>query len=439
MVKRTLMMFFLILVGCSSAPVVERANLVEGVKYNIAEFNFDLVYRLNVAGYLPAAETEKVVRESFENTLKDAGLLAEDGDEGVVDISVYIDYRRIFTGEATPFPLDSVAPPTFFLAAYAQQGGLKRIYSSDESILIGGGLSGLIQSLTGVHVTGDAEKDVLYSMVIGKTAAERLIRSTPGFASDFTAKEVDPDVKSIDRWLQENKRVEQVSYIPSDVVAGYLAAIKSPDSKVRLEAYEQLQRAWINSSEIYQYLQQKVEDRYLKELSSAEEKELKQQIKTIAYSGLVDFKALLETVAESAYDEGVRRSAKDNVDTLKERALYASFIHRRLPSGINLDWKQQQLYNMTVSKDVYLQRRAVRQIYKEYGKNEALLDALSDNLNDALRKTYRSKLSIDYHAWICRTLGKSGKVKYKPQLEKVANFAYYEKVEEYAEDYAELL
>jgi hypothetical protein len=440
MARFILVVVYFILAGCGATPTVERANLTEGVKYNVETFNFDLVYRLNVAGYLPSDQTGKVVRQSFERVLSDAGLIAEDGDKNVVDITVYIDYRRIFTGEATPFPLDSIAPPSFFISAYAQQEGrLKTIYNSDESVVISNGIAGFVQSLAGVHVTGNPEKDIIYSMTVGKAAAERLIRSTPGFSSKFKANEIVVDKKDVDGWLQLNVSTERIDYIPNDVVAGYLASMRSNEYKERLQAYKQLQGVWMNSPELYQYLQQKIESNYLNELSYNEKSELKQQIKTLSFSGMLTFNSFLESLADNAIDESVRRSAKAAIDTLKEKALYASLIHRPLPSGVNLDWQQQQLYNMTTSKDIYLQRRAVKQIYSRYGENKFLLDALSENLNDALRKTYRSRLSVDYHAWICRTLGKSGKVKYKAQLENIAEYAYYEKVREYAEDFADLL
>lgn len=94
---------------------------------------------------------------------------------------------------------------------------------------------------------------------------------------------------------------------------------------------------------------------------------------------------------------------------------------------------------MIQSNDFYLQKIGVKRIYREYPRNELLLDALSDNLNGATRQGYRADLSADYHAWICRVLGMSEMTKYKTKLDYITSHASNKKVINVAEKFADEL
>ena len=83
---------------------------------------------------------------------------------------------------------------------------------------------------------------------------------------------------------------------------------------------------------------------------------------------------------------------------------------------------------------------AVRNIYKQFPKNEVLLDTLSHSLDEAASISYyKTDRRRDYHAWICRVLGMSEYKKYKAKLDYMATHAKWEKVRNFAEEYAEEL
>ena len=61
--------------------------------------------------YGTKADMQLAVKEFLENELSEKKLLASSEGENVMILDVFVDYRRNFVGDGTPFPVPSLRPP----------------------------------------------------------------------------------------------------------------------------------------------------------------------------------------------------------------------------------------------------------------------------------------------------------------------------------------
>lgn len=441
--KTSLALFSLIVMlfisGCSSSPKVKVFNVPQGAQFEVKEFNLDLVQRLNFPGFLDNEQTTELMSLMFKSALEAQGMLAEEGDPNAIPLYVFVDYRRIFIGEESPFPIDEVASPRAFYRIYTKQNDelVSILFSKERTI---NGFYYIAQFFNQDTHKRDAGFSVSMAIDVAKQLKER-IPPYPGY------KKLDNTIESSSQLIIEkfNKLSERPqaemdrSYIPDSVTEPLLGKITSSSFDERMDGYEEIQEQWLNQAELFDTISNSILSRYKNNLSGDDYKEMKEQIKTIALSGLISYENTLEEVAKNGFSQNLRDYAQDNIKELNVRYLQAYQIHLPLPADINLDWERHQLYNMTIAKDLWLNKRSVKRIYRDYPQDEILLDALSEQLNTAIGYGYRPSLYSDYHAWICRVLGLSGNVKYKQQLVRISIEAWSKKVREFADEYADEL
>ncbi len=441
-----LILTFLITGGCASGvkkEVVPNAVLSPGVKYEIASFDIDLVAKRHVPGFLDLEQTKQVMRKQFEMELAKAGLLADSGDQNVANIAVFIDYRRIFFGEDTPFPMDKVGSPKFFYRIDVLENGItKKLVHSDEMFIKVITLA--VHDFMGAPL--HTVTDIKYSLVIARGVAEELKELTPEYAgyktNDLVEAEYVKEIKSLVATFtaeKESPAYLDEKYIPDSIVQSYVSRFRNDDVSERIDAYEDITKVWINDKEAFDPIEQQLLALYKNELGSDEYDEAEAAVKALASSGLPAYKATLKEVSINAKSKDLRKLAEENINVLNDRYRIALCIHKPVPVENEVTWQERQLYNMIHADDFYLQKIAVKRIYREYPKNVFLLDALSESLNASTQGGYRAYLNDDYHAWICRVLGMSENVKYKSKLDYIATHAVYEKVRDFAEEYAEEL
>jgi hypothetical protein len=432
--------------GCASGvkkEAVPQAMLTPGVKYEIASFDVDLVQKLHAPGFLNLVQTKQVMEKQFEMDLAKEGLLANSSDSNVAKIAVYVDYRRIFVGEDTFIPMDSVGPPRFtYLINVEENGVTKHLIHSQEMVVN-------IIALA-IHEFIDAPINIVdnvrYSLVIGNGVARGLKEATPEFAGYVTNSAIETEYKAEIQSIITSFNVEKKvpaylyeKYIPNSVVESYVSRFKSDDVDDRIDAYEDITKVWINDKSVFDIIDQKLLTMYKNELQSDSYDEAEAGIEALSSSGLPAYKATLKEISVNAKTSGIRKLAEKNIDVLTDRYRQALYIHQPAPAGNEVTWQQRQLYNMINADDFFLQKRAVKRIYREYPTDEFLLDTLSESLDGSTQGGYRTYLSVDYHAWVCRVLGMSENVKYKSKLDYIATHATYEKVRDFAEDYADEL
>ncbi|WED29379.1 hypothetical protein L3V77_18290 [Vibrio sp. DW001] len=427
--------------GCSSnsGPRIKAATLTKGVTYKIESFEVDLAYRIYMEKYLDEERTTQVMRKQFETTLQQANLLASDTSNNVLPINVYFDYRRVFAGEDTPFPSDVVSSPNFmYQITTFEQSEVMYIINSSKQI----SLSSVGAFLDLFTKDTNVSRDALFSISAAHLAAEKLISVTPGIEFKEMSDEIYPEVAQYMKSVFEeyNHLITSglhTDYIPKSIAQDYIARLKSDNFETRKSAYKELQKQWNNQDEIYQYLESQLLSIYMSDLTEQQVDEVEYQLETIAMSGLINYQDTLKKISTQAKSESLKEMAWSNLEVLQSRKIRANNVHKPLPTEIVLDWKEHQLFNMIMSNDIYLQKTAVQRIYREFPKNEILLDALSLSLDEASsRSYYKTQKRRDYHAWLCRVLGMSENQKYKAKLDYTAINANWEKVRKYAMKYA---
>jgi len=425
--------------GCTSTKKSEPNAIVPvGVKYEITNFDFDLVQKYNVPGFFNEAQTKEIMLLTIRSKLDEQGMLAKPSDNNSYPIEIKLDYKRNFVGEDTPFPADMVAPPKFYYSIYANENGqLASIYTSKE-------MTTTAKSIFYFGIKENQQDDLLYSITAATDIAQKIIDNTPkydGYASSPISKEqfnIVLTAKAVEIAGQINTDTLK-GYIPSEITDKYLAMINNPDFETRMEGYEEMQKQWLNQPELFDVINHKVLENYTNNLNSQQKEEIEEQILTIANAGLIEYMDTLTIVSKSANDKSLQKYANDKIELMEERFLKTYLIHQPLPKGISANWRQHQLYNMLNSEDLYLQRIAVKTIYRDFPKDDFLLDTLSEQLKESLTPGYSAVLRADYHAWICRVLGMSENPKYKNQLEYTAEYAYTRKARNFAEEFADEL
>jgi hypothetical protein len=90
------------------------------------------------------------------------------------------------------------------------------------------------------------------------------------------------------------------------------------------------------------------------------------------------------------------------------------------------------LIRMLKSNNLRSKTDAAKLISRNYPDNEQLLDEVSRELMKGYKKPSRSRAYIEAYAWMCNALGLSGKVKYRPTLERVVKEGGSRKLKKYA-------
>lgn len=433
--------FILAISGCGSSPKqakVEPAVIPAGSQFTVKDFNIDLVQKLSFPNYLDQEQTRELMEMAFLAKLEEEGLLADNNDPKAIPLKVQVDYRRVFAGEGTPFPIDSIGVPRAYYSVYAVQNGKKQsIYFSKERTIKG---LHYFKKLSEESIKRDASFSVSIAFDV-VTLLKEEIPTYEGYVKNPDAIEKLKDGVE-DKFAEFQKQPQPTmdrSYIPESVTAPLLADILSSQRKKRMDAYEEIQDQWLNQPKLFDPINEAVLASYKKALSKDELDELEEQIKTLTEAGLTEYLNTLELVAKEGSSEQLRNFAKDSIKEMEARHLKSYQIHLPLPNDVTVSWQEHQLYNMTIANDLYLKKKAVKRIYRDHRENEFLLDALSKQLDTAVNRGYRPSLYADYHAWICRVLGVSGNQKYKAQLVRLSTEATSEKVRDFAEEYADEL
>ncbi|CAH0534410.1 hypothetical protein VST7929_02341 [Vibrio stylophorae] len=434
--------FIVLMTGCGSTrtvPEVVHAQLSPNDKFTISQFDFTLSNTVNVPDLLREAEFREIVLQGLEDGLQQANLLADKDDPNAKPLHVRATYMRRFIGDGTPIPTWSLREP---LMSYS----LTEENAAGEHYIVGE------RDLTQQRLLfKQYAKEIYIAYKFGYYMADSLLQTVSNKKNHLSDGDVNKKrffgYVALEKSFYERSfdPVTDRNYIPDSVIDPLLTQIRSSDYSQRMDGYEKIQEQWFNSPQLFDYIVKQIEAKFISPLSDNEKEELEAQIETIAQAGLKEYLPVLEKVAQSAVSPDIREMAVDAIETLRERHLSSFVIHQPLPDGIVLSWQEQQLYNMTRATafgvdNVDLQKRAVKEIYRHYLSNEVLLDVVSKELENATNPiSYRTYASTDYYAWACRVLGKSGKKRFKPQLERLAQTAVYEKVREFAEEYAEEL
>ncbi len=111
-IRMAALLLTLTMFGCaSSGPTqVSKAETTKQFRFSSVDFKFEQRIKPGIAYHTPD-ELKAMLNDRVTALLKEKGLLSEDAAMNGLKISVT--YQRHFVGDATPFPSDALAYPTF--------------------------------------------------------------------------------------------------------------------------------------------------------------------------------------------------------------------------------------------------------------------------------------------------------------------------------------
>lgn len=231
-------------------------------------------------------------------------------------------------------------------------------------------------------------------------------------------------------------------YIPKSTIDYYLAQINSTDRKTRMKAYKNLSKVWIQSPELFDYLNDAVLKQYKNYTSfdKAQKDELVWQMKALASSGVQKYASTLNTIIKNSSSKGLKKRAKSYRIYLNAREDENDIVHDIFSMSPGEPWQVNQLGNMLRIGDRKLTDTAIAIMYKQFKRNPYLLDIMAKRLaSESKRFSFRSSVNEGNYAWFCRILGESGDRQYISLLTDLSKTAHQKKVRKYAKKYARIL
>lgn len=417
------------------------------VKYVVRTVDADITQRTRkfMEMYGTKEDVRLAVKEFLEKELAEKNLLANTADEKVMILDFFVDYRRNFVGDGTPFPVPSLRPPEVKITTevsvvnktirqqlsaelttknFAFTGGINDALKKEAGSIIGVGK----WILNDVLNKRPADVEKFNELIVGVNAEQ------------LTAKYAEENLLSIQQEEQyKYPGLASAAYIPDSIADNYLTELASDNRKVRIKTYKKIIGDWLMSEPLFDHIEEVLLESYKKD-EPKRVKELRWVAKTLASSGLEKYRSTLTMVGEAAFSDVLKKSMKSYLLFFDKRQASNKIVHNIETMTPEETWKVNQLANMINSDSVQLRSQAIKSISRNHKTNEYLLNFISQRLSaESSSSRYRFLKNADNYAWFCRVLGESKNSDYKPLLEQVAKEAYFEKVRKYAKKFAKKL
>ncbi len=139
----SMLLSMLILAGCASAPPILPAD----AKFTLDSFTVNLTQKFQVEGYPVQPEFTQIMKDKFIASLKARNLLAEPGVNNAMSVSLQINYRRVFAGEATPVPSKSAVTPEVSYTLVVSDHGMEKKQIAESGLRRNRGFFGNMKSI----------------------------------------------------------------------------------------------------------------------------------------------------------------------------------------------------------------------------------------------------------------------------------------------------
>jgi hypothetical protein len=417
------------------------------VKYIVRTVDADITQRTRkfTEMYGTKEDMQLAVKEFLEKGLAEKNLLANTADEKVMILDFFVDYRRNFVGDGTPFPVSSLRPPEVKITTEVSTVNktVRQQLSAElttKDFAFTGGINDALKKEAG-SVIG-VGKWILNDVLNKRSAdVEKFNELIVGInAEQLTAKYTEENLLSIQQEEQyKYPGLANTAYIPDSIANDYLTELASDNRKIRIKTYKKITRAWLPSEPLFDHIEGVLLEAYKKD-EPKKVKELRWVAKTLASSGLEKYRPTLTMVGEEAFSDVLKQSMKSYLLFFDKRQASNEIVHNIKTMTPEETWKVNQLANMINSDSAQLRSQAIKDIYRNYKTNEYLLNFISQRLsNEASTIRYRYLNNANNYAWFCRILGESKNAKYKPLLERMAKEAHVKKVRKYAKKFARKL
>jgi hypothetical protein len=420
---------FLLLTVCHSVYAGE----LDGAKYKISTFKLDLAESVTYAQFLKEDEFSYVVRDSMELMLKRVNKLAADGDAQPVNLDIYVDYYRRFVGDASPWPIASLAPPNFFITIKAERDG-KEVFLIKTRELV---------NLTGGYDFLQANKPDFYKKDYFRAyeLAAEMVSYIANKAKDFSpprAQELaDLSVRAEfyhSRFGTPNNQTADF-YVPDDAAEPYIVAIMDANRKVRINNFNAITREWIFNEKLVLAVRAHVEKLLQSSIDKDTEKELRYAMNALASFGLLEDLAVFEKIKNtSGYSKDVYKEVEDSNNILKKRNDQNLVVHNFETDPGDQTWEVKQLVNRLALADVKDLLQAISRVKRSYPREPIILNTMKTRLEkEALVFNYKARMYSEVDAHFCRVIGNSGNPEYLEFLEMMAKNAFMDYTREHCQ------
>ncbi len=214
------------------------------------------------------------------------------------------------------------------------------------------------------------------------------------------------------------------SIAQSDRIAEVKVLLKSLDSTnagTRINAAKVINRSGLTSQELYQKVASLLKANYASNSGSKHIDEMSWLCKALAASGDLQYRPLLDEVAENASSMKLGRYAKQSSSAIEGYAKRNQSLNSTEANDESLSAEENSLVNMLKSDDVKTMRNAAKAIVRGTFLDDKIFDVVEIALLGMTEKVDReSKRSyIDTMSWLCKALATSGNSKYAPTVSKV--------------------
>ncbi len=216
----------------------------------------------------------------------------------------------------------------------------------------------------------------------------------------------------------------------------YITIFEGSSSQLQREAIDELSWKGISDPRIYDLMATRLLRGY-GETDRAIVEQMSWLAKGMAVSGLGKYRHALEKVAVDAPSKKLKKHANTALKRLVNYQRWNPIISQGIEDMVEGDIEQRRVLNMLQASEGALIRLGGKRIYAKYWDNEQLLEVAKNKLLQDYKASGLDATHVDALAWLCKALGKSGKLDYKAVLEEVAANSDYRKITKYAKKNAQ--
>lgn len=219
-----------------------------------------------------------------------------------------------------------------------------------------------------------------------------------------------------------------------DKVEYYLKMITSGSYTERLTAAKEITNSGLNDPKLFKVIEERLLQGYQEDSTNREHlDEMAWLCKALASSGISDYKKTLQTVAQTASNKKLKGYAKQSHDMVDEYAERNAILADTKYAEPGQSPEVTRLITMLKSDNLTLKENAAKEISRSKQDNPKVFEVIEEELLKGYQLNSGNKNYVDTMAWLCKALGSSGDLKYRPTLQKIFDTTPNQTLRNYAE------
>ncbi len=160
--------------------------------------------------------------------------------------------------------------------------------------------------------------------------------------------------------------------------------------------------------------------------------EMSWMCKALAASGDIQYRQLLDEIAQEAPSSKLRRYAEQSSNLLSEYKHRSDVLNATDKWDDQLSAEENRILNMLDSGKLSLIKDAAKMVVRRFGTDDKVFELIAWNLRQ-MKNDFQTKGEyVDTMAWLCKALAASGDKKYLKDLQSIADNTQSMKLRSYA-------